>query len=84
MPRLKDLDAALLILDGKSMRHTDDANKAQGVWFACPLCFVKNKGLVGTHYVLCWFKDRGVSDEELPGPGRWTPSGTSEAIFGGT
>jgi len=52
---------------------------AQGVLFLCPVCFVKNGGPIGTESVLCWFRDRGVPDAALPGPGRWQASGTSFA-----
>ena len=45
--------------------------EAQGVIFLCPKC--------GEHYVLLWFKDRGVPDELKPGPGRWTPIGSGIA-----
>lgn len=48
---------------------------AQGLLFLCPVCFEKNKGDIGTHSVLTWFKDRGVPDEARPNPGRWTVSG---------
>jgi hypothetical protein len=37
---------------------------------------VKNNGPIGTHSVLCWFKGRGVPDDEFSGPGRWDVSGT--------
>lgn len=52
---------------------------AQGILFLCPKCFVKNGGRVGTESVLCWFRDRSVPDNALPGPGRWLASGTSFA-----
>ena len=52
------------------------AGEAQGVLFYCPGCFAKNEGPVGTERVLCWFKDKGVPPDELPGPGRWQVSGT--------
>jgi len=32
--------------------------------------------MIGTHMVLCWFRDRGVPDGETPGPGRWQVSGS--------
>jgi hypothetical protein len=56
---------------------SEDIAKAQGIMFLCPTCFKKNNGPVGTESVLCWFKDRGVPDDELPGPGRWQVSGSS-------
>lgn len=50
--------------------------EAQGVMFLCPKCFEANKGEVGTHRVICWFRGRGVPDDQSPGPGRWDVSGT--------
>lgn len=52
---------------------------AQGVLFLDPSEFAKNNGPVGTSSVLAWFRDRGVSDDLEPGPGRWKVSGTSFA-----
>jgi hypothetical protein len=65
--------------DGKQqelLHKVDTVAEAQGVMFACPKCFAANGGLVGTHYVLCWFRDRGVPDEMKPNPGRWAVSGS--------
>lgn len=53
----------------------DNLSEAEGVQFLCPLCFEKNNGSIGTHYVLCWFVGK-VPDETEPKPGRWNPSGT--------
>lgn len=54
---------------------------AQGIWFLCPACFVKNGGPVGTHMVLVAFRDRGVPDHlgshsKEGAPSRWAVSGT--------
>lgn len=49
---------------------------AQGIRFLCPRCFKANGGAVGTHSIICWFKDHLVPDDTMPGPGRWLPSGT--------
>ena len=49
--------------------------EAQGVQVLCPLCFAKNNGKVGTHAVICWFNNRGVTEDIAPGPGRWNPKG---------
>lgn len=57
----------------------DHLAQAQGVWFLCPKCFQVNGGKVGTHMVMCWFRDRGVPDAVTPGPARWAVSGTSLA-----
>lgn len=35
--------------------HTREIAEAQGIWFLCPACFVKNQGPIGTHMVLVWF-----------------------------
>jgi hypothetical protein len=43
---------------------------AQCVVFQCPQC-LNTDG----HYVQCWFRERGVPDDETPG-GRWIASGT--------
>ncbi len=44
---------------------------AQGIWFLCPACFLKNNGPIGTHAVLIWFANRGVPEEAEPAP-RWS------------
>lgn len=48
---------------------------SSGLYMLCPKCFTFNAGPVGTHVVVCWFRDRGVPDDIDPSPGRWTPSG---------
>ena len=58
--------------------------KAQGLWFLCPLCFEKNKGPVGTHAVEVSFANRGVlehqgSHNKEGKPVRWNVSGTDFA-----
>jgi hypothetical protein len=73
-------DLAHAVSDASADGHgSTDLQHAQGVMFLCPVCFVKNGGAVGTESVLCWFKDRGVPADALPGPGRWTCTGTSFA-----
>lgn len=60
----------------KSWREIgDDRANADGVMFLCPKCYAENKGIVGTHRVLCWFKGK-VPDSMAPKPGRWNPQGT--------
>lgn len=54
-----------------------DIKEAQGIEFLCPCCFEKNQGNVGTHVIICWFKDRGIPDTLHPKPGRWIPEGTN-------
>ncbi len=77
--RLRDLDARFLKIDepGRTRHEVDTLAEAQGVIFLCPLCWATNAGPIGTHSVICWFRDRGVLDTETPGPGRWDPAGTS-------
>jgi len=50
-------------------------DNAQGLLFVCPKCH-SAQGRPGSHSVLCWFRNRGVPDDETPGPGRWDVSGT--------
>lgn len=58
-------------------KHEPKLEDAQGVEFLCPKCFITNNGPIGTHSVICWFRDRGVPDGAEPGPGRWhVESGT--------
>lgn len=44
------------------MQRVETLAEAQGLWYLCPLCFAKNKGSVGTHWVDTTFRDRGVPD----------------------
>jgi hypothetical protein len=78
--RLAELDPHFLVLAPPgaeySYRQTDDLAEAQGIMFACPTCFAKNGGLVGTHQIICWSRSRGVPDDQSPMPGRWTLEGT--------
>lgn len=55
-------------------RYVDTIGEAQGVMFLCPRCYRANAE-AGTHYVMVWFRGRGVPDTEVPGPGRWGASG---------
>ena len=47
---------------------------AAGVRFLCPVCFVTNKGAIGTHSMICW--SPVVPQTEEPRPGRWRLEGT--------
>jgi hypothetical protein len=40
---------------------------AQGILFQSP---------TDRFGILCWFRDRGVPDDAVPGPGRWKVTGT--------
>lgn len=53
----------------------DKRSEADGVIFLCPVHFQKNKGKVGTHSVICWFKNRNIPAGLSPGPGRWDATG---------
>jgi hypothetical protein len=76
--QLKDLDARFqrIVEPGKRYKEVDNIQDAHGIMFLCPKCFQANNGGVGTHSVICWFKGRGVSDDENPKPGRWEAVGT--------
>lgn len=75
--RLTELEPSFLVIED---RHTysvmDDIKTAQGISFVCPECLRKKGSRPGVHSMICWFKDRGVPDDQKPGPGRWVPSGT--------
>jgi hypothetical protein len=79
--RLLDLEPQFVIVlePGRMCRYVDELALAQGVQFLCPKCFEANGGEVGTHAIRCWFRDRGVLPSELPGPARWSVSGTGYA-----
>ena len=76
--KLTDLEPEFLRIKSETAIDTkiESLDDAQGVMFLCPVCFQANGGNVGTHSVMCWFRDREVPDSQTPGPGRWTPSGT--------
>ncbi len=86
--RLRDLHARFVALTSATDRRTFGSvatlAEAHGLWFQCPKCaeglpVVEENGerfVRGAHYVLCWFRGRGVPEHLEPGPGRWTPSGT--------
>jgi len=54
----------------EKLSHKDDSVK-EGF-----LSSQANGGAVGTHGVVCWFRDRAVPDVEEPRPARWQVSGT--------
>ena len=76
--KLTDLEATFLriVIPNRETIAVDTIEDAQGVMFLCPKCFKTNNGPIGTHSVICWFLDRGVSDDENPKPGRWGAFGT--------
>lgn len=74
--RLAELEPQFVCATDVGYRYADTLTEAQGVWFLCPVCWRQNSGSIGTHGVLVWFRDRGVADDQAPGPGRWNVSGT--------
>ncbi len=83
--KLRDLSGQFLkLLDDGSMQYVDGLTEADGVMFQCPKCAIdKERGeengrrfVRGAHSVICWFVGK-VPDSARPGPGRWTPSGSS-------
>lgn len=77
MMRLSELEPQFIrVIDDRTDRYVDALAEAQGIMFLCPKCFTTNGGPVGTHMVICWFKDRAVPDDRRPLPGRWGVSGT--------
>lgn len=75
--RLRDLEAEFLRFTGKGthLRGEVPLAEADGILFVCPKCWTDAGKREGAHSVICWFVGR-VPDDTLPGPGRWTPSGT--------
>ena len=70
--------------DYTAIIKVDTLAEAQGIWFLCPACYVKNGGPVGTHMVQVGFEGRGLlphqaSQSRNGGPSRWGVSGSSYA-----
>lgn len=66
--RLVALEPTFLRITSPGYRQeVDSLAEAQGIRFWCP----SSKCQDNAHAVLCWFRDRGVSGAEPPGPGRW-------------
>ena len=76
--RLNELQAEFITSSEMGSAETDvfpvGIEEADGIFFLCPVCFVKNGGDVGTHGIICW-RPR-VREGIDPGPGRWEFSGT--------
>jgi hypothetical protein len=66
----------LRMIDARRSQFVGSIEDAQGIRFLCPKCFKSNDGIVGTHSVICWSRTRGVPDDCVPGPGRWSLNGT--------
>lgn len=61
--------------------HVNNLVEAQGIWFLCPECLVKNNGPVGTHMCDVTFEGRGATPDQGSHdpdgkPVRWNVSGT--------
>lgn len=73
--RLSDLEPDFLSIESEGhYRIHHDIARADGVQFLCPVCFTKNGGAVGTHYIVCW--QPHVPQTVSPTPGRWNLQGT--------
>ncbi len=79
MPSLQELEAEFIKIKSLVPQviydRITDINQADGIIFLCPKCYITNKGIIGTHSVICWFVGK-VPDDLGPKPGRWTPQGT--------
>lgn len=69
-----DLQPSLLGMPyEKKLPKADTIETAKGIMFLCPVCFLRNEGVRGTHSVICWSAD--VPQDFVPKPGRWNMSG---------
>lgn len=65
------------IIDERTDQEEVPFAEAQGVRFLCPKCFVENGHRPeGVHSIVCWFANKGVPAEKIPGPARWPATGT--------
>lgn len=70
--KLIDLEPEFIKLESEDTWRTISSTlvaDADGIIFKCPKCFVKNKGPVGTHSVICWKPSVPLTIH--PKPGRW-------------
>jgi len=76
--RLLDLEPQFLkITQPDSWSHVGTPGESDGIIFLCPVCFVANKGPIGTHSIICWKPN--VPKTQTPGPGRWSMTGNGYA-----
>ncbi len=75
----KELEAKFIAIvePNKVHKYVETLAEAQGLQFLCPKCYAEKGSRPGVHSIICWFRGRGVPDDEFPKPGRWTPSGDS-------
>lgn len=69
-----------LVEDTKIDVHVNTLSESTGIFFLCPVCYIKNNGPIGTHGIIVTFQDRGVPDElgshnKDGKPTRWGVSG---------
>lgn len=62
--------------------HVQTLKAATGIFFLCPVCYLKNSGPIGTHGIIVTFNGRDVPDElgshNKEGlPSRWNVTGSS-------
>lgn len=61
--------------DDTHYHYVDTIDKADGVIFLCPVCFLNNhRSNVGVHSVICW--NPSVPQSTSPTPGRWNLVGS--------
>ena len=69
--KLIDLEPSFLkIVDDSCNHRIDNIKDADGIVFLCPACYLKNKGPVGTHSIICWQPHIELKSYRT-GPGRW-------------
>lgn len=57
--------------------RVEEIEKADGIFFLCPVCFQKNNySSVGVHGIICW-RPHVEQHPRLSGPGRWEFNGNS-------
>jgi hypothetical protein len=44
--------------------------ESDGMWFFCPVCYLKNRGPEGTHMIIVW-RPKIQPASNRSGPGRW-------------
>ena len=74
--KLVDLNAHFMTVwdENGISKNVETIPEADGVLLLCPGCFIKNKGPIGTHSIICWRPH--VPKTVPPVPGRWEFYGT--------
>lgn len=79
--RFADLEPRFVRVSEGGWQHVASVAEAQGVFFVCPTCYVKNGGtVVGTHGLLVWSRSRGTPDHVTP-TSRWGLEGADVNDF---